>query len=301
MASVYLASTDYASFGVPDADAAEVQQASLLVNGYLKRPEGLVWGADANGAPAYMAGATAALTLSAAAGFAPGSNVTLGYAGAALGQDSIGEVVTIDRANAAICETSVIAQAAPGSLTLASVLFAHAGGATLELGMAILEERALPKDRSVTRLARWPVARLLSGLGRYAYGRRDAQAAGEMAEYNLLAVVSSFGGPPLWIPFDVSQADVSIATSEVWVPAGALLAYYSEVRLRYLAGWSAAQLPLDVKQATANLVRAIIDQGLSANVESYSAGDTKLARFSDTLLDADTKAMLAPYRARLFA
>jgi len=298
--SLYLQSGDYAGFGVADASAVQVQQASMLINGYLKRPEGLVWGADANGSPAYMAGLAASLTANATASFLAGTNVSVPFAGPALGRDAIGEVVTLDRANAELCETCVIANVAPGTLTLQTVLFAHASGATLELGMAILEERALPKDRSVTRLARWPVVALLSGLGRYAYGRRDAQAAGELAEYNLLAVVSSFGGPPLWIPFDVSQADVSVATSEVWVPAGALLAYYSEVRLRYLAGWSAAQLPLDVKQATANLVRVILDQGLSANVESYAAGDTKVQRFSDTLLDADTKAILAPYRARLF-
>ncbi|MFI5022784.1 MAG: hypothetical protein ACHQRJ_14180 [Alphaproteobacteria bacterium] len=300
MASLYLQPADYAGFGIAAATADQVQQASMLINGHLKRPEGLIWGADANGAPAYMAGLNAALALSAAAAFAPGSNVQVSLSGPSLGRDAVGEVVTVDRANAGACETCVIASVAPGGLTLQGVSFAHASGATLELGMAILEERAMPKDRSVTRLARWPVVRLLSGLGRYGYGRRDAQTAGELAEYNLLAVVSSFGGPPLWIPFDVSQADVSVATSEVWVPAGALLAYFSEVRLRYLAGWSAAQLPQDIKQACANIVRAILDQGMAANIESYSAGDTRVKLFSDTLLDADTKAMLAPYRARLF-
>ncbi len=300
MASLYLQPADYAGFAVSDASAAQVQQASMLINGYLRRPEGLLWGADANGTPAYMAGLQPKLALAAAAAIAPGSNVAVPVTGAALGRDFVGEVVTIDRANAPACETCVIVGIAPGELTLQTVLFSHASGTALELGMAILEERALPKDRSLARLARWPVVRLLSGLGRYAYGRRGSQQAGELAEFNLLAVVSSFGGPPLWIPFDVCQADVSVSTGEVWVPAGALLAYYSEVRVRYLAGWSSAGLPQDVKQACANLVRTLIDQGLSANVESYSAGDTRIKLFSDTLLDADTKAMLDPYRARLF-
>ena len=300
MASLYLQPADYAGYGVADATAALVQQASSVINGHLKRPEGLVWGADAGGAPAYMAGLNPSMALAATAAAAPGTSVSVPYAGPPLGRDAVGEVAVLDRANAATCEAAVIAEVAAGTLTLQSLNYAHASGASIELGMAILEERALPKERPMTRLARAPVVRLLSGLGRYGYGRRDSQAAGEPIAFGLLELVAGFGGAPAWLPFDVSQAEVSVATGEVWIPAGMLLAYYAEVRLRYLAGWSAAALPQVVKQACANLVRAIIDQGLAANLASYSAGDTRLTRFADTLLDADTKAMLAPYRARLF-
>lgn len=303
MANEYLLSGDYTAYGLPGTTtAAQVSQASTLINGYLKRSEGLVWGPDANGNPAYMVGLNPKLSLTASAGFGPGSAVVVPVSGPRLGQDSVGETVVLDRASTSpnVCETSVIQQVGPGTVQLQSVLFAHSSGATLDLGMSILEERGMPKDRSVTRLARWPIVAILSGLGRYAYGRRDTQQQGLYAEYNLLATVSGFAGPPLWIPFDVTATDVSVATNEVWVPAGLLLAYYSEVRIRYLAGWSQANLPEDIKQACANIVNAVAGLPFTPNVKAYKAGSSQVASFADTVLEADTKAILAPYKARLY-
>jgi hypothetical protein len=64
----------------------------------------------------------------------------------------------------------------------------------------------------------------------------------------MLASVAVFGGPPTWSLIDVSHVSVSQGSGEVWIPAGALHANFSDVRMRYLAGYSAAGLPTPVKR-----------------------------------------------------
>lgn len=52
--AAYLQGSDLAAFGVPNATASQIQQASLLIDGYLERPEGLIYTVDANGNPLAM-------------------------------------------------------------------------------------------------------------------------------------------------------------------------------------------------------------------------------------------------------
>lgn len=303
-ASAYLNPDEYADWGVPDATATLVQQASAMVNAFLRRPEGLVWVADAAGAPTYMAGLDPAMTWVTSAAIAPGASVVVPLPGAWLDDDLIGEVVIVDRDTPAV-EACVIQAVQPGagvvppSIILTSVTHAHDIGVTLETGLVVTEERSMPSKRSVARLSRYPVVRLLSGLGRYGYGRRSDQMAGMYAEYNLLAALQAFGGPPAWTPFDIRQASVSQTSSEVWVPAGMLLAYYSDVRLHYLTGWSATSLPPAVKSATATLADALSKSAaLVGSIKRIQAGDTSMEKFADTLLTADLVRTLSAYQIR---
>lgn len=55
MPSVYLQESDYASYGVPDATVPQVWQASAIIDGYLNKPDGLIYIVDEENKPAAMA------------------------------------------------------------------------------------------------------------------------------------------------------------------------------------------------------------------------------------------------------
>jgi hypothetical protein len=301
VANAYLQPEEYANYGIPDGTAQQVSSASLIVNSYLKRPEGLIWSPDANGMPAWMTGLNPNISYSAPSAINPGANVEVTIPNAQFGFQTVGEVVILDRANPSLAEACVVLSTTGSTLTLQSVQFAHAANATMDFGLTIMEEKALPYNRPITRTSRTPVARVIAGFGRYGYGRRGQQSAGIEFIPTLLPIVQGFGGPPLWVPFDVTALDVNMNTGEMWVPSGLLLAYFSDVRLRYVAGWSAATLPTDIKQATANIVRGQIDTPFSANLKIIKAGDAMMQRFGPESLDDDIKAMLEPYQTRLMS
>lgn len=298
----YIAPRDYPLYGIADADQAgsQVNQACRIVNTYLSRPEGLLWSPDANGMPAYMTNKQPTLTYTVPAQISPGANVTVTVPSAQFGLQTIGEVVILDRLNANLTEACVVIAATGNTLTLSSVQFTHAANATMDFGLTILEELPVPAKRTTVRLSRTPLARLLSGFGKYGLGRRSQQFSGPDIGTNLLAYVGAFGGPPLWTQFPISDTDINLNTGEVWVPPGLLLAYFSDVRLRYVAGWSQANLPTDIKQAVANIVRAAIDSPLGGNVKMLKSGDATIERFNASAIDNDTKLLLQPYKALVF-
>jgi hypothetical protein len=194
-------------------------------------------------------------------------------------------------------------------VTFANVQFAHAQNAALAAGLTIVEQRTMPEDRPITMVAQTPVMSILSGVGRYGYMRRGLDAVGSIDTYNLLAVMSKFGGPPAWEVWTPQANSCEPETGTVWVPAGVLLAYYTEVRMHYVAGWTYATLPAQVKQACANIVNNIAAvAGMPGTMQRLQAGDTAMQRFANQpgilnsfVMDDDTKALLAPYRARLLA
>jgi hypothetical protein len=155
----------------------------------------------------------------------------------------------------------------------------------------------MPNKRSVARVAKWPIINVVSLLGRYAYGRRSDQVGGLYQEMNLLASVQTFGGPPQWIPINVTQSSWSDQSGDIWVPAGMLLAYYSDVRIKYVAGY--AQAPEPVVRAAAQIANAITaNGGISGNIKMFSAGDKRIQKFTSSILDADIQALLSPFKAR---
>lgn len=306
MSSAYLQSADYAAFGVPNATAAQVQQASAQIDAFLARREGLLWAPDGNGNPCYMTGANPELTLHLQSGIAPGTNVAATVTGPA-STLQLGAVLIADVGTSNITEALVVVSVSGQQVTFANVQFAHSAGATLQTGLTIVEQRTMPEDRPITMVTRTPVMSMLSGAGRYGYMRRGADAVGSIDTYNLLAVMSKFGGPPAWEPWTPQANSVDPQTGTVWVPAGVLLAYYTEVRIHYVAGWTYASLPTEIKQACANVISNIAAvAGVPGTMQRVQAGDTTMQRFNpqpgaanSLIIDDDTKTLLAPYRVRL--
>lgn len=311
MASQYLQSSDYGLYGVSDADQPAITQASALMDAFMSRPAGLVYSADANGNPCQMVALTPTLTLTSTAAFGPGNGITVGVSGP-LAMVQVGDVVVIDRESSTLTEAVQVTSLDTTGMTVtlgstaanqpSGIQFAHGIGATMDLGMVITENRYMPKGRSEVVLANAPVARVVGGTGRYAYGRRGDSASYDMDNFNLLASLNKFGGPPAWEIWPAnSAAGIDTVTGTLWVPAGIMLAYYSEVRVRYVSGYTYANLPSSIKQACAQIVQANSNNPVLGNVKSYKAGDTVIEQFSASILSDDVKMMLKPWRARLFA
>ena len=305
-ASAYLVGeADYSQFGVPLTGTAHVLRASLLIDHYLRRPEGCVYGTDANGQPAYMASKAPSLVATYSGVIFPGAAVVVplpGYLGSPAGDNDslVGEVVILDRLLPTVCEACIVQAVQAGQITLTNVQFPHDGTVTpvtLDFGMCVSEELNMPNQRSVTRLAEWPIAKLQSGLGRYGYARRTDQMLGYFYDANLLATLSAFGGPPAWTPFFVPASSMNPETGEIWVPAGTLLAYYTDIKMRYVAGWSYASLPSQIKVACATIVDAMATAPMGPQIRRFNAGKLQIERFADTVLDGDIKSMLRPYMA----
>lgn len=309
MPALYLQSGDSAAFGVPNATAAQIQQASAQIDTYLARPEGLLWSPDGNGAPCYMLGLIAGLTLKLAGSITPGTAVTATLTGPTQMLRS-GTVLIADRANASVTEALVVTAVSGQQVTFQAVLFDHAANASLETDLTIVEQRTMPQNRPITHVSKTPVMNVLSGVGRYGYMRRGDDAIGSIDTYNLLAVMSKFGGPPAWEQWTPQANSIDPQTGTIWVPAGVLLAYYTEIRVHYVAGWTYASLPSAVKQACANIINNLsATTGLPMAAQKFAAGETSFQRFNrlpgkqfdSLLMDDDTKLLLEPYRAVVLA
>lgn len=309
MQSQYLQSTDYATFGVPNATPAQVTQASALIDAYLRRPAGLLLVADANGNPAYMSALNPELTLTSVGSFGPGNAIQVTVNGP-VQMLQVGDVVVLDKANASLVEAVQITSISGNQITLGTtaanapqgVQFGHSAGCTMDVGLVLTEQRYLPKQRSTVMLSHTPVMRVIGGTGRYAYGRRGDAGIYNADNYNLLASINKFGGPPAWEIWPANTAaGIDVRTGELWVPAGIMLVYYSEVKVRYVAGFQYSNLPSEVKLACAQLITAMANDPGIGNFRVAQAGDTKMERFAASNLSNDIKAMLAPWRARTFA
>ncbi|MDW3683103.1 hypothetical protein RA280_15360 [Cupriavidus sp. CV2] len=297
--SVYLQSSDYAAFGVPSATADQVATASTLIDAYLCRSEGLIWVPDAKGLPAYMKALDPTFSFQLPAAISPGQNVPVD-AGALAAVFEVGDVVVLDRTVPTAIEACVIASITGTILLLQQVLFAHSSSATVESDLVIKEQRRIPDGRPLCSASRRPLMRLIAGTGRYGYGRRGDANRYNLEDFNLIASLQKFGGPPAWELFNVTAAGFDAATGNVWVPAGILLAYYTEVKLRYVAGYQYANLPAVVKSACATLVQAVQSTPEMGDMKKYRAGDTEIERFSASQLNPDTRRKLDPFRISAF-
>lgn len=306
MPSNYLQSGEYAIYGAPATTTAnQVAVASTLIDGFLNRREGLIWSPDANGNPCYMNACTPTLTLTATQAITPGQNVNITVTGAfnAIQQ---GYVCILDRGNPSLTEAVIVNavtvnQAGNGAtVQLMNVQFAHDINTVMEFGMTIFEEKQMPQGRSLTNVSKKPVVTILSGQGRYGYARRGTSSV-NINVYNLLAAVTMFGGPPIWEIFNQSLVGFDPMTGQLWLPAGILMAYYTEVRVNYIAGYTYASLPPAVKQACANVINAINFMPLNGSILNYRAGDTAITRKAVSEFDDDTKVLLAPYVASIYA
>lgn len=299
--SQYLQSGDYAGYGVSGTSAQQVAAASTLIDAYLMRPEGLVYSVDGNGLPGWMTALDPKFTLQLAAPISPGQNVQATFTNAPMANAlQPGTVLILDRATSNIAEPVVVLSVLNGVVTLQSVSFAHGSNATADAGLVVEEERVLPHGRPKGRVAHWPLVRLISGKGRYGFGRRGSgSAAFPLEEFNLLAVFQKFGGPPQWEQMNVALVGIE-PQGDFWIPAGVMLAYYTRVYLAFVTGFPFSALPIEIKQATANLILNNQAQAIPGNIKSVKAGDTQMTKFAASIIDDDTKAMLNRYRVRQF-
>jgi hypothetical protein len=165
MGSNYLTGITNSNYGLPDSLPGGVaQQASAIVDAYLQRPEGLLYTADANGNPCFMSAATPELTYTITSAITAGTNVVATVTPAMIRPDFIGEVLVLDRqANPSLVEAcTVVATTGNNQVTLDRVQFNHGASCIAETGLVISEERAMPNKRSITRVARKPIANVIS-------------------------------------------------------------------------------------------------------------------------------------------
>ena len=305
----YLQGSDIAANFTQPPSTAQILAASSLIDGYLGRREGLLCGVDYAGTPVYMLGMTPTAVLTLAAPISPGSIVTATVSGPA-NMVQVGDVLVADMSNANLTEALTVTSVSGSSITFASVALAHASGALLTCGVLINEKRTMPQNRPLTTLGKTPVANVVSGVGRYGYMRRGDDSVGSINTYNLLAVMSKFGGPPAWEPFTPQANSIDPQTGEMWVPAGVLLAYYTEIRVWYVAGWTYATLPQNIKQACVNIINnQVALQGIPGTIQTAKTGTASLAHFAagkdgkvgSAAVDTDTALLLAPYRAMVMA
>lgn len=302
MPSAYIQDDDKAAYGVPDATAQQILKASILIDAYLNRPEGVIYVPTAAGIPGYMESKKPNATLKVPAGISPGQNVVVTVTGPA-GLIEVGMPLVCDRtAVNDKLEVPVVTVVNGQQLTLNAIAIAHGADVTLEAGMVITETNYLPKDRPLMQLAKTPVARAHSAQGRYGFGRRGDRYSANMSDFNLLATVQNFGGPPAWESFAISSSNVDAQTGQVWVPSGVLMAYYSEVRVHYVAGWEYANMPDPIKMACAQMVETIdmYKDLMGGNISMAAAGDHKIQRFAASVIDKDIQASLNAYRSNQF-
>lgn len=302
--SQYLQGSDLAAYGVATATAQQVQAASITIDTYLGRPEGMVWAPDGTGQPGWMLAKDPVLTLHTVGAISPGLNVQVTAVEASVAATlNPGDVLILDRtsSNPFVAEAVYVVSVTGAVITLNQVQFAHAGGVTMETGMVIVEERVLPSGRPKSRVAHWPVQRIVSGLGRYGFGRRAQGSSGYPLEaFNLLATLQQFGGPPIWEVMNISHVGFE-PDGDFWIPAGILLAYYTRIKLAFVCGWPQGALPTWIKQATANVITNTAGAaGMPPSIKTAKAGDTQLTRWAASQIDDDTKAMIQRYRVRDF-
>jgi hypothetical protein len=181
------------------------------------------------------------------------------------------------------------------------------------LGTAQYTERLrVSHGRNTIRLTYLPLvpsdpstSAVVSARARYAMPRRGESlpalglGASVFADPEFTADVAlAFGLPGQWTALDPSSLDCCSETGEVSFPLNALGLGFNEIEITYTAGFDPA--PDSVKFACAQIVRNA--QATPAlNVRSGSIDRMTLEYFSDSLMDASVRAMLAPYVAQKVA
>jgi len=212
---------------------------------------------------------------------------------------TIGDPLVLNRTGntAEICKVESIQDST--HVILLKVANNHAANETVESGLLIEQTVRLPKNRSIATVSKGPIASVFSMMGRISYSRRG-DPPGLMQEYAMLQATTAFGGAPSWQDIVVQPSDIEKNTNQIWCPIGILMVPYSEVKVAYIGGYIAAALPFQVKQACANVIIAIGESPASPNMKSFKAGDTQMTRFLDSVIDNDTRTLLAPYVSKLY-
>jgi hypothetical protein len=158
-------------------------------------------------------------------------------------------------------------------------------------------ELSIPSDRNEVVLHYRPVIKLLDAAGRYGYGRRDRRQM-NVINVDYLAVMAVTGNPPQFNAIDVAQIDVDPATGICWLPAGLFLVSYSQVRLKWLAGF--VDMPARVKMAMMLLINSICAKGEGDRTQ-YSVGKVSRTFATASYFTQDIERALAPFVVEVWA
>jgi hypothetical protein len=178
-----------------------------------------------------------------------------------------------------------------------TLIDAHCRRATL--AVAQYEERLrIAADRNTVRLTFTPLAAvppavtpIVSAQGRYTIPRRGDWPFDDLR----LDAALMFGLPGIWTGINVAAIDFYPNTGELTLPLNIVGLWFSEVDIVYTAGL--AVIPDPVKFACAQIVRNA--QATPAlNVRIGRVDRMRMDYFSDTLIDQNVQAMLAPYVAQ---
>ena len=132
---------------------------------------------------------------------------------------------------------------------------------------------------------------IVSARGRLGVPRRGEENDGT----GLTAASVVFGLPGTWTAIDVASLEYCAETGEVSIASHLFGLSFTEIEITYTAGLDT--IPDGVKFACAQIVKnAQTTPGL--NVKSGSLDRMQVSYFSDSLVDATVRAMLAPYVAQ---
>lgn len=145
---------------------------------------------------------------------------------------------------------------------------------------------------------------VLSGIvscsGRYGYTRQDRSIGYPdlYAMINPLNLVTMFGGPAPWVALDVSMIDYDAKTGEAWLPAGLQLQAYSEVIVTYNVGYNPLQMPFQIKQVCAAVVKNALSKGAgTTGLLSLSVSRSGLnVQMHEDLIDPVLDRFLTPFK-----
>lgn len=296
----YLDPSEYADFGVAGMTDDKIENACLVVDAYLSRPEGLTYTTDMEGYPLCMSRKLPEASFRFRADVSPGSDVAVSISSGPI--LVAGSALVLDRLTPSSAETVFVKQVIDtNNVILANVTKAHAALSPIEAGMVVENTLNVPKGRFFVTLPASPLRRLVSAVGRIGYSRRgDMQGTLSATAYGMLTSVSQFGGAPLWQLINVAASDIELEKNQVWTPMGLLMTPYSEVRMAYIAGYPESNVPVAVKRAVASLAKAIAESPASSSVSVFKAGEVQMERFVASVLDEDLRMMLSPYRANVY-
>jgi hypothetical protein len=168
-------------------------------------------------------------------------------------------------------------------------------------GIAQYMERFRVGRSRTVRLSYLPLASvdgvsspIVQARGRYAKNGGEWAGSSELAA----EVAQVFATPARWISVSPDSLDIDTASGEVIVGFGLLSPALGDLEVTYTAGYN--EVPQAVKQACAKLVKnALATPAL--NVSKQRIDRMYLEYFSDSLVDADVKRLLAPYVAQRLA
>lgn len=130
--------------------------------------------------------------------------------------------------------------------------------------------------------------------GRYLKHGGDWAGSTELAQ----EVAQVFSTPAGWTSMSADSLEVDAQSGEVMVGVGLLSPAPGDLEITYTAGYNI--VPQAVKQACAKLVKNALSTP-ALNVSKQRIDRMYLEYFSDSLVDADVKRLLAPYVAQRLA